>query len=56
MEEGLDVFPEVVYHTETYNATTIRASTPMYILSRKIKALGIKMVLTGEGIIITILT
>lgn len=49
IEEGLDVFPDVVYHTETYNATTIRASTPMFILARKIKALGIKMVLTGEG-------
>jgi asparagine synthase (glutamine-hydrolysing) len=40
---------EVVYYTETFNATTIRASTPMYLMARKIKALGIKMVLTGEG-------
>ena len=48
-EQGLDLYPEVVYHTETYNETTIRASTPMYLMARKIKALGIKMCLTGEG-------
>ncbi|KAL4511626.1 hypothetical protein ABPG72_012471 [Tetrahymena utriculariae] len=48
-EEGIDAIPDVIYHTETYNNTTIRASTPMYILARKIKALGIKYCLTGEG-------
>lgn len=45
----MDVYNEVVYHTETYNPTTIRASTPMYLMARQIKALGIKMCLTGEG-------
>ena len=49
VEEGLDYYPEVIYHTETFNTTTIRASTPMYIMARKIKAYGIKMVMTGEG-------
>jgi len=49
VEDGLDSIPEVVYHTETFNNTTIRASTPMYIMSRKIKSLGIKTCLTGEG-------
>lgn len=49
IEEGLDYIPEVVYYTETYNNTTIRASTPMYIMTRKIKALGLKYCLTGEG-------
>lgn len=48
-DEGLDALSDVVYHTETYDVTTIRASTPMYLLARKIKALGIKMVLSGEG-------
>lgn len=48
-EEGIDAIPDVIYHTETYNNTTIRASTPMYLLARKIKALGIKYCLTGEG-------
>ncbi|HCM57012.1 MAG TPA: asparagine synthase, partial [Citrobacter freundii] len=38
-----------IYHIETYDVTTIRASTPMYLMSRKIKAMGIKMVLSGEG-------
>lgn len=47
--EGIDAIPDVIYHTETYNNTTIRASTPMYILARKVKALGIKYCLTGEG-------
>jgi asparagine synthase (glutamine-hydrolysing) len=48
-EEGIDAIPDVIYHTETYNNTTIRASTPMYLLARKIKSLGIKYCLTGEG-------
>ena len=39
----------MIYHIETYDVTTIRASTPMYLMSRKIKAMGIKMVLSGEG-------
>ncbi|KAF8921419.1 glutamine-hydrolyzing asparagine synthase [Mucidula mucida] len=47
--EGLDAIPEVIYHLETYDVTTVRASTPMYLLSRKIKAMGVKMVLSGEG-------
>lgn len=48
-EEGLDVVPEVIRHVETYDVTTIRASTPMYLLARRIKAMGVKMVLSGEG-------
>jgi asparagine synthase (glutamine-hydrolysing) len=49
LQEGLDAIRDVVYHLETYDTTTIRASTPMFLMSRKIKALGIKMVLSGEG-------
>ncbi|OCF56544.1 asparagine synthase (glutamine-hydrolyzing) [Kwoniella mangroviensis CBS 10435] len=49
LEEGLDAIPEVIYHLETFDVTTVRASTPMYLLSRKIKAMGVKMVLSGEG-------
>ena len=49
IQEGLDALKDVIYHLETYDVTTIRASTPMYLLSRKIKAMGIKMVLSGEG-------
>ena len=49
IEEGLDAIEDVIYHLETYDVTTVRASTPMYLLSRKIKAIGIKMVLSGEG-------
>jgi len=49
IEEGLDALSDVIYHLETYDVTTIRASTPMYLLSRKIKAMGVKMVLSGEG-------
>lgn len=49
VQEGLDAIRDVIYHIETYDVTTIRASTPMYLMSRKIKAMGIKMVLSGEG-------
>lgn len=49
MQEGLDALRDVIYHLETYDITTIRASTPMYLLARAIKAMGIKMVLSGEG-------
>ncbi|KDQ18026.1 hypothetical protein BOTBODRAFT_104578 [Botryobasidium botryosum FD-172 SS1] len=49
VQEGLDAIPDVIHHLETYDVTTIRASTPMYLLSRKIKAMGVKMVLSGEG-------
>jgi len=49
IEEGLDALSDVIYHLETYDVTTIRASTPMFLLSRKIKAMGVKMVLSGEG-------
>jgi asparagine synthase (glutamine-hydrolysing) len=49
VQEGLDAIPEVIYHLETYDVTTVRASTPMYLLSRKIKAICVKMVLSGEG-------
>lgn len=49
IEEGLDALSDVIHHLETYDVTTIRASTPMFLLSRKIKAMGVKMVLSGEG-------
>ena len=49
VQEGLDAIRDVVYHLETYDITTIRASTPMYLLARVIKSMGIKMVLSGEG-------
>ncbi|MBK03572.1 MAG: asparagine synthase B [Deltaproteobacteria bacterium] len=49
LQEGLDALRDVIYHIETYDVTTIRASTPMYLISRKIKAMGIKMLLSGEG-------
>lgn len=48
-EEGLDALPEVIRHIESYDVTSIRASTPMYLLARRIKAMGVKMVLSGEG-------
>lgn len=48
-QEGIDAIRDVIYFIETYDVTTIRASTPMYLMARKIKAMGIKMVLSGEG-------
>lgn len=49
VQEGLDALRDVIYHIETYDVTTIRASTPMFLMARRIKAMGIKMVLSGEG-------
>lgn len=49
IQEGLDALEEVIHHLETYDVTTIRAATPMYLMARKIRAMGIKMVLSGEG-------
>ncbi len=49
IQEGLDALTDVIYHLETYDVTTVRAATPMYLLARAIKAMGIKMVLSGEG-------
>lgn len=49
IQEGLDAVRDVIYHLETYDVTTVRASTPMYLLARVIKSMGIKMVLSGEG-------
>ncbi len=49
IQEGLDAIRDVVYHLETYDVTTIRASTPMYLMTRHIKSMGVKMVLSGEG-------
>jgi asparagine synthase (glutamine-hydrolysing) len=49
VEEGLDAIRDVIYHIETYDITTVRASTPMYLLARVIKSMGVKMVLSGEG-------
>lgn len=49
IQEGLDAIRDVIYFLETYDTTTIRAATPMYLMTRKIKAMGIKMVLSGEG-------
>ena len=49
VQEGLDAIRDVISHTETYDVTTVRASTPMYLLARAIRSMGIKMVLSGEG-------
>ena len=49
VQQGLDALADVIYHLETYDVTTIRASTPMFLMARKIKSMGIKMVLSGEG-------
>jgi asparagine synthase (glutamine-hydrolysing) len=49
VQEGLDALRDVIYHIETYDVTTVRASTPMYLMARVIKSMGIKMVLSGEG-------
>tara|TARA_B100000427_G_scaffold197528_1_gene164138 strand:- start:1329 stop:2993 length:1665 start_codon:yes stop_codon:yes gene_type:complete len=49
IQEGLDAINDVIYNLETYDVTTIRASTPMYLMARVIKSMGIKMVLSGEG-------
>ena len=49
VREGLDALRDVIYHIETYDVTTVRASTPMYLLARYIRSMGVKMVLSGEG-------
>lgn len=49
IQEAIDALPDVIWHLETFDVTTIRAGTPMYLMSRKIKAMGIKMILSGEG-------
>ena len=49
IQEGLDALSDCIFHLESFDVTTIRASTPMFLLSRKIKAMGVKMVLSGEG-------
>ncbi len=49
IQEGLDAIRDVIYYIETYDVTTVRASTPMYLLARVIRSMGIKMVLSGEG-------
>jgi len=49
IQEGLDALRDVIYHLETYDVTTVRASTPMYLMARVIKSMGVKMVLSGEG-------
>lgn len=49
IEEGLDALDDVIRHIETFDVTTVRASTPMYLLARRIRAVGVKMVLSGEG-------
>ena len=49
IQEGLDALSDVIYHLETFDITTIRAATPMYLMMRKIHAMGIKMILSGEG-------
>lgn len=48
-QDGIDAIEDVIYHIETYDVTTIRASTPMFLMARKIKSLGVKMVISGEG-------
>jgi len=49
IQQGLDAISDVIYHLETFDVTTVRSATPMFLMSRKIKSLGIKMVLSGEG-------
>lgn len=49
IQEGLDAVRDVIYHLETYDTTTVRASTPMYLMARVIRSMGVKMVLSGEG-------
>ena len=49
VQEGLDAVRDVIYHLETYDVTTVRAATPMYLMARKIRSMGVKMVLSGEG-------
>lgn len=49
VQEGLDALSDVIHHLETYDVTTVRASTPMYLMARRIRAMGVKMVLSGEG-------
>jgi asparagine synthase (glutamine-hydrolysing) len=49
LEEGIDALPAVVHHIESFDVTTVRASTPMFLLARRFKAMGVKMVLSGEG-------
>jgi asparagine synthase (glutamine-hydrolysing) len=49
IEDGLNALTDVIFHLESFDVTTIRASTPMFLLARKIKAMGVKMVLSGEG-------
>ena len=49
IQEGIDAIKDVIYHLETYDVTTIRASTPMFLMARVIKSMGVKMVLSGEG-------
>ncbi|MBB4638880.1 asparagine synthase B [Longimicrobium terrae] len=49
VQEGIDALSDVIHHLETYDVTTIRAATPMYLMARRIRAMGIKMVLSGEG-------
>jgi len=49
IQDGLDALSDVIYHVETFDVTTIRASTPMYLLARLVKAMGVKMVISGEG-------
>jgi asparagine synthase (glutamine-hydrolysing) len=49
IQEGLDALHDVIHHIESFDVTTVRASTPMYLMARRIKAMGIKMVLSGEG-------
>ncbi|MBI4352027.1 MAG: asparagine synthase B [Elusimicrobia bacterium] len=49
VQEGIDAVPDVIYHLETFDVTSIRAATPMYLMARKIRAMGIKMILSGEG-------
>ncbi|KAM0953202.1 putative asparagine synthase (glutamine-hydrolyzing) [Dioscorea sansibarensis] len=49
VQDGIDAIEDVIHHIETYDVTTIRASTPMFLMARKIKALGVKMVISGEG-------
>ncbi len=49
VQQGIDAIPRVIYHLESYDVTTVRSSTPMYLMARRIRSMGVKMVLSGEG-------
>jgi hypothetical protein len=49
LQEGINAIPQVIYHIETFDTTTVRASTPMFLMAKRINEMGVKMVISGEG-------